>query len=70
LDGHYVDLPPDLRSNILGFYQDLGAPIATKTNERDWAKLQEELDRLEAVDRDLGAGSPKSFAVVSAPVSK
>ena len=70
LDGHYVDLPQDLRSNILGFYQDLGVPIATKTNERDWARLQEELTHLEAVSRDLGEGTSKVSTVVSAPVLK
>ena len=30
LDGHYVDMPQDLRSDILAFYQDLSLPIATK----------------------------------------
>jgi hypothetical protein len=70
LDGHYIDLPQDLRSDILGFYQDLGVPIATKTNEIEWTRLQEELNRLEAVNRDLGAGSPKVSTAVSAPVLK
>ena len=67
LDGHYIDLPQDLRSDILTFYKDLGAPIATKTNASDWARLQEELNHLEAVNRDLGAGTAKVSAVVSAP---
>jgi hypothetical protein len=31
LDGHYADLSQDLRSDILGFYQDLSLPIETKT---------------------------------------
>jgi hypothetical protein len=70
LDGHYVDLPQDLRSDILDFYQDLGVPIATKTNESDWARLQDELNRLEAVNRDLSAGSTKVSTVVSVPVLK
>jgi hypothetical protein len=70
LDGHYVDLPQDLRSDILGFYQDLGVPIATKTNEGDWATLQEELNRLQAVNQDLSAGSPKVSTAVSATVLK
>src|SRR5580700_6148206 len=30
LDGRYTDLPQDLRSDILAFYQDLSQPIATK----------------------------------------
>jgi hypothetical protein len=70
LDGHYIDLPQDLRSDILAFYQDLGVPIATKTNESDWARLQEELTHLEAVNRDLGAGTSKVSTAVSAPVLK
>ncbi|MCX6633358.1 MAG: zinc dependent phospholipase C family protein [Candidatus Solibacter sp.] len=57
LEGHYVDLPQDLRSDILAFYQDLSLPIATKANEGDWARLQEELSHLAAVNRDLVAGS-------------
>jgi hypothetical protein len=48
-------MPQDLRSDILAFYQDLSLPIATKANESDWARLQEELNHLEAVDRDLSA---------------
>jgi hypothetical protein len=70
LDGHYVDLPQDLRSDILAFYQNLGVPIATKTNASDWARLQDELTHLEAVNRDLGAGTSKVSTVVSAPVLK
>jgi hypothetical protein len=70
LDGHYLDLPQDLRSDILGFYQDLSLPIATKTNASDWTRLQEELSYLEAVNRDLAAGNSKVPDVVSAPVLK
>jgi hypothetical protein len=59
LDGHYVALPQDLRSDILAFYQDLSLPIATKSQERDWIRLQEELSHLAAVNRDLaGVVSP------------
>ena len=70
LDGHYTDMPQDLRSDILGFYQDLSLPIATKTNESDWARLQEELNHLTAVDHDLAAASPKVSTASSAPVSR
>jgi hypothetical protein len=55
LDDHYADLPQDLRSDILTFYQDLSLPIATKTNEGDWVRLQEELTRLQAINRDVSA---------------
>jgi hypothetical protein len=70
LDGHYVDLPQDLRSDILAFYQDLSLPIATKADASDWAKLQEELNHLAAVNLDLAAANPKAPAASSAPVTK
>jgi hypothetical protein len=58
LEGHYADMPQDLRSDILAFYQDLSLPIATKASSGDWAR-QEELGHLEAIDRDLPAASSK-----------
>jgi len=66
LEGHYTDMPQDLRSDIIVFYHDLGLPIATKTNESEWARLQEELDRLTAVDRDLAAANSKASTAFSA----
>jgi hypothetical protein len=62
LEGHYPDMPQDLRDDILAFYQDLSLPIATKTNANEWARLQEELNYLTAVDRDFTATSPKTSA--------
>jgi len=62
LDGHYTDMSQDLRSDILAFYQDLSLPIATKTNESDWARLQEEVSHLDAINRDLAANSGVSTA--------
>jgi len=73
LDGHYTDMPQDLRSDILAFYGDLSQPIATKTDASDWARLQRELNRLEAVNGDLSAaGSVAAGASVpvGAPVAK
>jgi hypothetical protein len=71
LDGRYADLPQDLRSEILAFYQDLSLPIATKANQRDWARLQGQLSHLEAINRDLSAttGSKVSDSP-GVPVSK
>jgi hypothetical protein len=54
LDGHYADVPQDLRSDILAFYHDLSLPIATKANSGDWARLQAELSHLQAINGDLG----------------
>jgi len=76
LDGHYTDMPQDLRSDILAFYRDLSQPIATKTDASDWARLQGELNRLEAINGDLSApGSAASTAAgvpvpAGAPVAK
>jgi hypothetical protein len=69
LEGHYADMPQDLRSDILAFYQDLSLPIATKASEGDWARLQAELNHLEAIDRDLPAASSKASAALGTPVS-
>ena len=47
---------PELRGDILAFYHDLNAPISTKTNDKDWAKVLKELDKLKAVDPHFVAG--------------
>jgi len=70
LEGHYADLPQDLKDDILAFYRDLSLPIATKAHESDWARLQEELGHLEAIHRDLSGGSSKVAAALSGPVPK
>ena len=68
LKGHYAELPQDLRSNILAFCHDLTPPEATKGHESDWAKLQEDLAHLEAINRDLSAESSKASPALSAHV--
>jgi hypothetical protein len=42
-------MPPELRLDIIAFYGDLSAPISTKTDGADWAKVIKELDELKAV---------------------
>jgi hypothetical protein len=49
LADHYTDMPADLRLDILAFYGDLSAPISTKTDAKEWAKVIKELDELKAV---------------------
>ena len=66
LDGHYAEMPPELRSDILAFYQDLDLPIATKTNAGDWTRLQEELSHLADIDRDFSGPRKKAVAVPAA----
>jgi hypothetical protein len=49
LDGHYMEMPVDLRGDILGFYGDLSAPISTKSDSKGWLHVVKELDELRAV---------------------
>jgi len=70
LDGQEKDMPKDLRGDILAFYRDLSLPIATKANAGDWAKLQEELQRLAAVDRDLAAADATVPAAIGVRAAK
>ena len=53
LQGHYAEIPQELRSDILAFYHDRVAPNSTKANDKDWARALKELDELQAVDVDL-----------------
>ncbi len=47
LAGHNFDkVTPGLRANILAFYSDPNAPIATKKKPDDWKKTQDELEKL------------------------
>ena len=70
LDGHYTEIPQDLRSNILAFYGDLSLPIETKAHEAEWARLQLELDHLASVNRDLAAPGSNAAAALSEPAAK
>jgi len=45
---HFARLTPDLRTDILAFYSDLNAPIATKHDRRQWERTMAELDQLKA----------------------
>jgi Zinc dependent phospholipase C len=50
LAGHNFDqITPELRSNILAFYSDPNAPIATKKKPEAWQKTQAEVEKLRAV---------------------
>jgi hypothetical protein len=70
LENQYADIPEDLRSNILAFYQDLSLPIETKAHASEWARLQEELDHLGSIDRDLSAGAPGESSAIMGQVAK
>jgi hypothetical protein len=46
---NFDQITPDLRQNILAFYADPSAPIATKRNAAAWEKTQDQLQRLKAL---------------------
>ena len=49
LDGNkFENVTPDLRRNILAFYVNLNAPIATKKGKGDWQNTMRALDKLKA----------------------
>jgi len=43
---HFHQLTPELKNNILTFYDDPNAPISTKRNKKNWKKTQDELSQL------------------------
>jgi hypothetical protein len=45
---NFDNVPPALRANILAFYGNLNAPIATKKDREDWQKTLRALDKLKA----------------------
>jgi Zinc dependent phospholipase C len=63
LEGHYTDMPPELRLDIIAFYGDLSANISTKSDGTEWAKVMKELDELKGVSvapTESGTDLPKS----------
>lgn len=58
LDGHYAEMPPELRRNVLSFYADLNAPISTKADSAAWARVMRELEELKAVGTEPRAALP------------
>src|ERR1700681_2442295 len=44
----FADLKPDVRQDILAFYQNPSAPNFTKKKRDKWNKVQQELDQLRA----------------------
>jgi hypothetical protein len=59
LSQHNFDkITPELRANILAFYGDLNAPIATKKKPAAWQKTQDELAKLRALPNPPPAIQP------------
>jgi hypothetical protein len=45
---NFEHVTPELRENILAFYSDSGAPVATKRKSAAWQKTKEEVEKLKA----------------------
>lgn len=43
---NFAQVTPDLRTNLLAFYSDPNAPLATKKKANAWAQTQDELEQL------------------------
>jgi hypothetical protein len=57
----FAGATPELRSNILQFFDDPNAPYATKRKPKEWAKVQTELTELKAAP----PGAPEKAASAS-----
>lgn len=60
LDGHYADMPPELRADIVTYYGDLSAPISTKSDAPGWARVIKELGELKVAVTAPGMDLPLS----------
>jgi hypothetical protein len=59
---------PDLRQNILAFYGDPNAQVATKKNAKAWKTTQEELDKLKASNPEHAVDTASETAPAQAPL--
>jgi hypothetical protein len=54
---NFDQITPELRADILQFYSDPNAPIATKKKPADWEKTEDELSKLRALPDHTTTGS-------------
>jgi len=45
-DNNFTQTSPELREDILSFYRNPDAPLATKKKKKDWKRVQDELEEL------------------------
>jgi hypothetical protein len=50
----YNNVTPELRKNILAFFSDRNAPIATKKDPSDWRKVMLALNKLKTTRPQIG----------------
>ena len=66
---NFDQISPDLRANILAFYSNPAAPLATKKKPKAWQKTQEELEKLRALP-DSSSPASKPGSQLSAPTGE
>jgi hypothetical protein len=65
---NFAGLTPQLQQNILTFYSDLNAPIATKRSPDDWKKTLEELALLKGQQPAATPATPSSTGESLVPI--
>jgi len=66
---NFDQVTPELRANILAFYGNSSAPLATKRKAAAWQKTQDELERLKAAPAAMPATEKSSVEVIPTPAS-
>jgi Zinc dependent phospholipase C len=61
---NFDQIAPDLRSNILAFYSNPAAPLATKKKPKTWQKTQDELAKLRAMPEPSPAANKATSQVM------
>ncbi len=59
-NNQFQQITPELRRNILAFYADTSAPLATKRNAEAWSRTQREVARLKSAAPQEGLATPNS----------
>ena len=55
---HFAHITPELRSDILAFYSNPNAPIATKHDKKQWERTNAELNELKAANLNAETATP------------
>src|SRR5580704_6375171 len=65
---NFEQISPELRTNILAFYGDPNAPVATKKKPEDWQKTQDEVQKLRALPESTPAASKAELQIEPDPI--
>jgi hypothetical protein len=60
---NFEQIRPELRANILAFYGDPNAPVATKKKPADWQKTQDEVEKLRTLPESTPAASKAELQI-------